>query len=81
MDKKVVGVTSSISGEGKTFCSANIAAELAHSGKKVALLEVDLRRPTISKYFDINTSVGITNYLIKSATLEEALQKDPTCPT
>lgn len=75
MDKKVIGVTSSISGEGKTFCSANIAAELAHSGKKVALIEVDLRRPTVSRYFDINTQVGLTSYLIKAATLDQALQE------
>lgn len=75
MDKKVIGITSSISGEGKTFCSANIAAELAHSGKKVALLEVDLRRPTVGKYFDVNTQVGLSSYLIKAATLDQALQK------
>jgi capsular exopolysaccharide synthesis family protein len=67
----------SISGEGKTFCSVNIASEIAQSGKKVVLIEVDLRRPTLSKYFDVNTSKGLTNYLIKQATLAEALQDTP----
>jgi len=77
LDKKVIGITSSISGEGKTFCSVNIASEIAQSGKRVVLLELDLRRPTIPKYFQVNGQVGLTNYLIKAATLKEILQDTP----
>jgi Mrp family chromosome partitioning ATPase len=44
LDKKVLGVTSSIPGEGKTFCAVNIATELAMAGRRVMLVETDLRR-------------------------------------
>lgn len=75
MDKKVIGVTSSISGEGKTFCSANLSADIAMGGKRVLLIEADMRRPTLNKYFTgLDKRVGLSSVLIKSATLEEAIQ-------
>ena len=73
-DKQVLGVTSSIPGEGKTFCAVNIAAELAMSGRRVMLIETDLRRPTVASYFDLDASPqhGLTSYLNEQSTLEEA---------
>ncbi|TDX01780.1 GumC family protein [Dinghuibacter silviterrae] len=62
--KKRILVTSSISGEGKSYVSSNLAHALAMSDKKVVLLELDLRRPAVSKAFGISREVGITNYLI-----------------
>lgn len=61
---KVLLVTSSISGEGKTFFSINLAASLALIGKTVVLLELDLRKPSMAKQLGVKPSVGITNYLI-----------------
>ncbi|GAC1370761.1 MAG: tyrosine-protein kinase domain-containing protein [Hymenobacter sp.] len=74
LDKKVLGVTSSIPGEGKTFCAVNIATELAMSGRRVMLVETDLRRPTVAGYFDLDPSPrhGLTTYLSGESTLEEA---------
>ena len=74
VDKKVLGVTSSIPGEGKTFCAVNIAAELAMSGRHVMLIETDLRRPTVASYFNLDPTPqhGLASYLNNQSTLEEA---------
>ena len=62
---KTILITSSISGEGKSFISLNLAAVLSLSGKKVALLEFDLRKMRSTRYAGENqNSKGITNYLI-----------------
>ncbi|ANE49246.1 GumC family protein [Flavisolibacter tropicus] len=63
IDKKVILVTSTLGNEGKSFISINIASVLAMPGKKVALLEFDFRRPTISKSLNIASKKGITDYL------------------
>ncbi|RTQ48948.1 polysaccharide biosynthesis tyrosine autokinase [Hymenobacter gummosus] len=64
LDKKVLGVTSSVPGEGKSFCAVNLAVELAHSGRRVALVETDLRRPTVAGYFDMDADApGLAAYL------------------
>ena len=73
--KKVIGVTSSVSGEGKTFCSVNLSCELALSGKKTLLIETDLRKPTVSRYFGTANKVGLSSYLIKSNPLDEVIHK------
>ena len=74
LDKQVLGVTSSIPGEGKTFCAVNLASELAMSGRRVMLVESDLRRPTMASYFDLDPTPehGLTTYLSGQSTLEEA---------
>lgn len=72
---KVIGVTSSISGEGKTFCSVNLSSEMAMAGKRVVLIESDMRKPTFSKYFPVAESVGLSSYLTQGQALEEVVQK------
>ncbi|UOQ76611.1 polysaccharide biosynthesis tyrosine autokinase [Hymenobacter sp. 5516J-16] len=74
LDKKLIGVTSSVPGEGKTFCSVNLASEMAQSGRKVLLLECDLRRPTVAGYFQLGqacTEHGLSSYLMGLSTLED----------
>lgn len=61
--QQVVGVTSSSSGEGKTFCVTNIAAIMAQAGKKTLLIDMDLRRPRVTRYFDNPEGLGLSNYL------------------
>jgi uncharacterized protein involved in exopolysaccharide biosynthesis len=73
-DKKVILVNSTISGEGKSFVAINIAASLALFGNKVAILELDLRKPKITKALLSNTGKGITNYLIGNANIHEIIQ-------
>jgi capsular exopolysaccharide synthesis family protein len=67
--------TSSMSGEGKSFVASNIAAALAISGKKTILLELDLRKPKVSKYLNLNNKIGLSNYLIGKAKLDEIIQE------
>jgi len=63
-NKQVILVTSSASGEGKSFISTNLAGVLAIPGKRVALLEFDLRKPGILKDLQVNPDIkGITNFL------------------
>ncbi len=61
--QQVIGVTSSSSGEGKTFCVTNIAAVMAQAGKKTLLIDMDLRRPRVTRYFDNPEGLGLSNYL------------------
>lgn len=72
-DDKVVMLTSSMPGEGKSFVSSNLAAILALSGKKVALLELDLRKPRISAAMDIKGNPGFSAYAIGQVSLEDIL--------
>lgn len=61
---KFIFVTSTTSGEGKTFISLNLAATLALSGKRILLMGMDLRAPKITEYLDLENKQGITNYII-----------------
>lgn len=56
-------VTSSISGEGKSFISSNLAASIAFSGKRVVLVDMDLRSPMISKEYDLLEKQGVADLL------------------
>jgi capsular exopolysaccharide synthesis family protein len=62
--KKKILITSTISGEGKSFISSNLALTLALADKKVVLVELDLRKPKLSKIFNVSREIGITNYFI-----------------
>lgn len=74
LDKRVIGVTSSVPGEGKSFCTVNLAADLAQSGRRVAVLECDMRRPTLASYFGVDPRAphGLSTYLAGESTLDEA---------
>ena len=60
--KKIL-ITSSISGEGKSFISANLAVSLALTGKKVVIVDMDLNNPTIDKILDVEREAGVTEFL------------------
>lgn len=65
-DDKAVMITSSQSGEGKSFISTNLAASLALLGKKVVLVGLDIRKPQLANYLGVPASPGLTQYLANS---------------
>lgn len=64
---KVVAITSAHSGEGKTVTTANLAVVMAQLGKKVLLVDADLRRPRLHKIFQLSNRVGLVSYLTGTA--------------
>jgi capsular exopolysaccharide synthesis family protein len=59
-----VMITSVLSGEGKSFISANLGASFALMGKRTAILEFDMRKPVLSKRFGLKPQIGLSNVLI-----------------
>lgn len=72
---KVLGVTSSLKGEGKSTTAVNLAYTVAQTGKNVLLIECDLRLPTYSKILRLAPAPGFTNLLVGSADGSQVLQK------
>jgi Mrp family chromosome partitioning ATPase len=64
---KTLMVTSSGKGEGKSTTAANLAVAMAQDGRKVTLVDADLRRPTVHKQFNVSNSVGLTNAIVSGA--------------
>lgn len=77
---QVILFTSSISGEGKSFLSMNLGASLAIVDRRTVILEMDLRKPKLHSSLGMANTVGITNYLIGEATIDDILQEVPGCP-
>lgn len=61
---KTIFITSTVSGEGKTFVSINLAAVLSLTDKKVLLIGADIRKPKIGDYLDLKYEKGLTHYLM-----------------
>jgi tyrosine-protein kinase Etk/Wzc len=73
---KTILFTSTISGEGKTFLSVNLAGIFALSRKKVLLIGMDIRNPKLNEYIDLPSSAGLTNYLsTNDANIEDYIFK------
>lgn len=71
---KVLLLTSSMSGEGKSFAAINLAMTFAISGKKVVLLEFDLRKPKVSEHLGLDKNDGISEYAIGRLELENIIK-------
>lgn len=74
--QKVVLITSAIPGQGKSFISANLAHLFAASGKKTLVIDADIRRSTLRRYYPISNAMGLSEVLQEKATLEEVLIRD-----
>ncbi|HWJ49541.1 MAG TPA: polysaccharide biosynthesis tyrosine autokinase [Solirubrobacteraceae bacterium] len=68
-------VTSAISGEGKTTVAVDLAHAIALTGRHTVLVELDLRRPSFAKHFDLDPSRGLTTVLVGAEPLEDVLVK------
>jgi len=74
---KVLLVTSTAPGEGKTFLSTALAIAWAQSGHKTVLVDFDLRRPQVHECVGLGNEKGLSNLLVGTATLDDVLQKTP----
>ena len=75
LDKEIrtVLITSAVEEEGKSTTVGNLAIALARAGRKVTLVDLDLRRPFLDRFFDLGPRPGITNVALRDATLDTAL--------
>jgi tyrosine-protein kinase Etk/Wzc len=71
----VISISSTVSAEGKTFISINLSVISAMLGKKVLLLGLDLRKPKIHRVFNIDNSIGMSNYLSGEITFKDVIKK------
>ena len=72
--QKVICLTSSVSGEGKTFISMNLASIISLTGDKTLLIGADLRKPKISNSFSLKNTTGLSSYLSNQNTKEDIIQ-------
>jgi len=77
IDRPVILVTSSFSGEGKSFISTNMGAVIALTGKKTIILEFDIRKPKILAGLSMGKKPGISNYLVGKAELKDLILPVP----
>ena len=70
----VLVVTSSIANEGKSTTAINLAVSFSDSGRRVLLIEADLRRPRVAEYLGLEGAVGLTNVLVGQAAIDDVLQ-------
>jgi Mrp family chromosome partitioning ATPase/capsular polysaccharide biosynthesis protein len=73
-DVRVILVTSPLPGQGKSTTIANLAIALLRAGKRVSVVEGDLRRPSLHRFFKIANARGVTNVVSGSTPLEDAVQ-------
>ncbi len=71
---KSIMISSSEPNDGKSTTIANLAVTLARGGKKIIVIEGDLRRPTLADYLDLSNSIGVTNVISGISNLRESLQ-------
>ncbi len=71
--KKIISITSTISGEGKTFVAVNLSGVIAMSGARVLIIDLDMRKPKIHMAFDVDNDKGMSTILIGKHKLKECV--------
>jgi capsular exopolysaccharide synthesis family protein len=75
--RKLILITSTTQGEGKTFVASNLATAIAQTGKNTLLVDTDFRKPRINKIFNITKNPGLSNHLIGETDFESIIKS--TC--
>lgn len=73
-NSRVIGISSALSGEGKSLTAVNLAYTLSQLGQKVLLVDCDMRRPTLAEKLGIQKKPGLSSYLTRQCHLNELLQ-------
>ena len=73
---RVIGITSTVPGEGKSTISSNLAELMAHTGKRVIMVDADLRNPSLTRALAPNSKVGLLEVLNGQVALEDAVYVD-----
>lgn len=74
---KIIVMTSPVPQDGKSTVSANLALAIAEAGKRVILVDADLRRPTVADTFGLTGKAGLTDVIVGKVKIVEALQRSP----
>ena len=74
---RVISISSARPSEGKTSTAVNLAVAFAQLGKKVLLIDGDMRNPRLHKIFKIKNTAGLSSYLVGKVSLQESIQKAP----
>ncbi len=72
--ERKIAVTSTVSGEGKTFVAVNLAAIIAMSGKRVIMVDLDMRKPKIHRAFNVDNGNGLSSLLAKKTSLDQIIR-------
>jgi len=75
MDRQLVGITSSTSGEGKTFCAVNLATVMALGSKRTVIVDADMRKPKVHERFGMELGTGLSTYLIGEAGIDQIIRR------
>ncbi len=75
-EKKIVAISSATPADGKSTTSANLAITIAQTGSTVALVDADLRRPTLHKMFKVANTDGLSNILSKQSSVENCMHSE-----
>ena len=74
-DCRIIGLSSALSGEGKSLTAVNLAYTLSQLDQKVLLVDCDMRRPTLAEKLGVRKYPGLSNYLTRQSELEELIQE------
>lgn len=77
-DNKVIGITSTLQNEGKSTVACNLAALMADAGKRVILIDADLRNPTLARSLTPSPTAGWMELLAAEIDLSQAIGREPT---
>ena len=74
-ESKMIAISSTVSGEGKTFLAINLAGIIAFTGKKVVIIDLDMRKPKIHRGFGVKNKIGMSDILVGKNNFNECINK------